>query len=195
MISTHIIPEVLLLHLYSAELETALSPTFLHTNQLTCQQRNSLDRVLQSINSWFDIFFTITPAAYIDFPFSIFSQLIRCLITIYRLTTLDDPSWDKNGVWKTVDPLLIIHRVINNLEQVAILAGLDNSDSHERDAFSRAAQMFGALRPGWETKLAQGDLLATPLQQSSDETFPLGAFGVESFDDDWFMDLLLSPNY
>lgn len=151
MISTHIIAEVLLLHLYSAELEAALSPTFLHTNQLTCQQRSSLDRALGSINSWFDIFFTITPAAYIEFPFSVFSQLIRCLITIYRLTTLDGPSWEKNGVLKTVDPLLIIHRVINNLEQVAILAGLDNSDSPERDAFSRAAQMFDALRLGWET--------------------------------------------
>jgi hypothetical protein len=44
-------------------------------------------------------------------------------------------------------------------------------------------------------KLAQGDLLAIPPQQSSDEIFLLGALGVESFEDDWFMDLLLSPNY
>ncbi|KAK9344639.1 hypothetical protein V1522DRAFT_393226 [Lipomyces starkeyi] len=61
--------EVVLLHLYSTELEAALSSTFLHSNQLTSQQR--LNAGLETIKSWLDVFFTITPAAYIGFPLHI----------------------------------------------------------------------------------------------------------------------------
>jgi hypothetical protein len=47
---------------------------------------------------------------------------------------------------------LSLDYVINNLEQVAILAELDNSDSLERDAFSRAAQMIvSPIRIGSKT--------------------------------------------
>lgn len=195
MVPTHLIAEAVFLHLYSTELEVALSPTFIHTNQLTFQQRKSLNAGLESIKSWFDVFFTITPAAYIGFSFSICSQLIRCLSTLYRLTTLYDSSWDENGVWKTADLLRILDRVINNLEQVAILAALDNSDSPERDAFSRSAQMFRSLRPGWEANLGPDDLSTIPTPQNVNGTFPPDALAVEFFDNDWLMDLLLSPNY
>jgi hypothetical protein len=186
---------VVLLHLYSVELDIALSPTFLHTNQLASQQRNSINAGLESIKSWFDIFFMTPPAAYIGFPFSILSQLVRCLVTLSRLITLDDLSWGENSVWKAVDVVLVFDRVINNLEQVAILAGLDNSDSPEGDPFSRAAPMFRALRHGLEAKLSPDDLSTVPLPQNINEMFPPDAFPVELFDDDWLMDVLLSPNY
>jgi hypothetical protein len=184
-----------LLHLYSVELDIALSPTFLLTNQLTLQQRNSINAALESIKSWFDVFFIVPPAAYIGFPFSIWSQLLRCLVTLSRLITLDDPSWDENGVWETVDVVLVFDRVINNLEQVATLAGLDNSDSPEGDPFSRAAQMFRALRHSLETRPDPDDLSTIPLPQNINEMFPPDAFPIELLDDDWLMDLLLSPNY
>ena len=195
MAPTHDMLEAVILHLYSAELETTLSPTLLHTNQLTLQQRKSLNAGLISVKSWFDVFFTITPAAYIGLPFSIFSQLVRCLIALCRLTSLDDLSCDEHGVWKTADPLLILDRVIDNLEQVPILAGLDNSDSPEKDPFSRAAQMFRSLRPVWEAKINPDELSTIPIPQNINETFPPDALTVEFFDDDWLMDLLLPPNY
>ncbi|KAI9740059.1 MAG: hypothetical protein M1818_004810 [Claussenomyces sp. TS43310] len=189
--------EVVFLHLYNAELEIALSPTFLYTDQITLQQQKYLKAGLESIKSWFDVFFTIPPAAYIGFPFSIFSQLLRCMMTLYRLMTLDGPTCDDEGVWKTVDPLLVLGRVINNMEQVAILAGLDKSESPGGDVFSRGAQMFRSLRPGWEAKLGRDDLVLStilPLQDVN-ETFLPDALGVELFDNDWLTDLLFSPNY
>lgn len=195
MAPTHNIAEAVFLHLYSTEVETTLSPAFLHTNKLTFQQRKFLNAGFISVKSWFDVFFTITPSAYIGLPFSIFSQLVRCLIALGRLTTLVDLSWDENGVWKRADPLLILDRVISNLEQVPILAGLDNSDSPEKDAFSRAAQMFRSLRPAWEAKLSADELSTIPIPQNINETFPPDALEVELFDDDWLMDLLLPPNY
>jgi len=196
MVHTHIIAEVVLLHLYSTELETALSPTFIHTNQLTFQQRESLNSSLESIKSWFDVFFTITPAAYSGFSFSITSQLIRCLVTLCKLKTLDDPSWEESDVWKTMDPLQILDRVIDNLEQVAILAGLDNSNNPEGDAFSRGAQMFRSFRLGWEARLSPNGLSNVSVSQIFNETVPPDTFAGDFFNsDDWLMDFLLSPNF
>lgn len=195
MISAYIIAEAVLLHLYSTELEIVLSPTFLHTKQLTLQQRKSVNAGIDSVKSWFDVFFTITPASYIGLPFSIFSQLVRGLITLYRLTTLDDPRWEENDLWKTADPLGVLDRVVNNLEQVAILAGLDDNDSPETDVFFRAAQMFRSLRPEWEAKLGSDGLSTISIPQNINETYPPDAFALEFFDNDWLMDLLVSPSY
>lgn len=196
MVPTHVTAEVILLHLYSTELDVALSPSIFHGAQLALHQRKSLYAGLESIKSWFDIFFTITPAAYIGFPFSIFSQLVRSLTTLYRLTTLSDPTWDDNGVWETADLLLILDRVINNMEQVAVLAGLDNRKAPERDIFSRAAQMFRSLRPGWEANLGPHNRLPStvPTAQNVSDVSLLDALGVEFFDNDWLMELLLPPS-
>ena len=144
------------------------------------------------MNSWFSVFLKIKPAAYIRFPFSIFSQLVRCLMTFYRLTTLDDRTWDENYVRKTSDPLLILDRVIKNLEQVAILAGLDNSNSPEGDIFSQLAQTFRSLRPGWEARLRQDDLVLSTIHtpQNVNEVSLPDSLGVEIFDNDWLVDLL-----
>jgi hypothetical protein len=194
MNSTYVIIEVVFLHLYSLELETALSPAFFHTNQLTLQQRKYRNAGLESINSWFEVFFTIPPAAYIGFPFSIFSQLLRCVVSLYRLTTLEDLSGNEKSNCKAMDPLLVLDRVINNLEQVHILAGLENSDSSELDEFSRSAQMLRSIRSGWEAKLGSSEPSTLLPPQNFNDSFPADALGVEVFDSDWFMDLFLSPN-
>ncbi|KIM97022.1 hypothetical protein OIDMADRAFT_169794 [Oidiodendron maius Zn] len=187
--------EIVLLHLYGIEMEMILSSAFLNNNHLTALQRESLNTGFKSLNSWFDVFFAIPATAYIGLTFSIFSQLTRCVITSYRLTTLDDPSWDKNDARNTLDPFLILDRIISNLEQVAVLAGLDSSGNPEGDIFSRSAQMFVSLRPTWEAKLQQGDSVHStiPSLQSDSEIPRLEDLGVEFFDNDWLMDLLIVP--
>jgi hypothetical protein len=195
-----ILAEVVLAHLYSAELtinETALPQVLIIANNLNFQQLKCLYACIESIKSWFEVFFTIPPTAYISFPFSIFSQLVRCLVTLYRLSTLDDPTWDKNGVWKTANLLLILDHVIDNMEQVKTLAGLDNNDSPEGDIFSRTAKLFRSIRPEWEAKLGADDLMVStiPTPQNANETPLLEALPVDFSDNEWLMDLLLSPNY
>ena len=193
--------EVVLAHLYSTELtinEISLSQMPIISDNSSFQQVECLYACVESVKSWFEVFFTIPPNAYIGFPFSIFSQLVRCLVTLYKLSTLDDPAWNKNGVRKTADLLLIFDQVINNMEQVSALAGLDNSDSVEGDVFSRTAKMFRSIRPGWEAILVGpvGPLVSTsPNLPNANETplpedFPLG-----HYDNDWLTDLFLAPNY
>jgi hypothetical protein len=186
---------VLLLHLFSTELEVTL-PSLPHTNLLTSQQRNSLDAGLESTKSWICVFLAIAPEAYIGFPFSVFSQLVRCLTTLFHIRTLDDPTWNRSEVWKTVDVLLILDTVIGNMEQVPIRAGLDNGGSQEGDFFTQVAHLLRSLRPTWEAKLRPGDLaFATipSLQDANGIDLP-DSLAMEYFDNDWLTELFLPSN-
>ena len=188
---THVIAEVVLLHLHSTLLEVTLSSTFLHTNQIRAKQRNCLTKGLDSLKSWFAVFFSIPPADYIGFPFSIFSQLIRCLKALYQLKTLDLLAWG-DVVWDLADPLLILDRVISNMKQVTISAGLRNAGTSE-DIFSPVTQVFLSLRPEWETRLQPADMTVGTASLSpldTVETSLLDSFGMNFFDDDWLTNAL-----
>lgn len=192
--------EVVLAHFYSTELtinEIALSQVPIITNHSNFEQLKCLYACIESIKSWFEVFFTIPPVAYIGFPFSIFSQLVRCLVTLYRLSTLNDPAWDKDGVRKTADLLLILDHVISNMEQVTTAAELDNNDSVDGDIFSRTAKMFRSIRVGWEAKLVPDDLTVSPISrpQSVNEIPLPETFPVDISDNDWLMDFLLAPSF
>ena len=200
MVFSDTMAEVVLAHLYSTELtvhEIALSQVPINTNDSNFEQLKRLYACVESTKSWFEVFFSIPPTDYIGFPFSIFSQLVRCLVTLYRLSTLNDPAWDKNGVREAADLLLILDQVINNMEQVANLAGLDNNDSTEGDVFSRTAKKFRSIRPEWEAKLGSNDLIVPtmPPPENANETPLPEAFPVDFADNDWMMEFLLAPNF
>ncbi|KAI4285158.1 MAG: hypothetical protein L6R35_004724 [Caloplaca aegaea] len=193
--------EIVLAHFYSTQLtinETVLSSLPSSNNQADFQPVERLYACIESVKSWFEIFFTIPPIAYVGFPFSIFSQLVRCLSTLYRLSTLEDPAWERKSVQKTADLLVIFDQVIKNMEQVAAIAGQDNNGSIGEDTFSRTAKMFRSIRPGWEAKLGGLDSETV----STLPTLPVGTdiplpevTLTEPMDKDWLMDLFLPPNY
>lgn len=184
----------MLAHLYSTELtinEIALSNAPIISNNSDFQRLESLYACLNSIKSWFDVFFTIPPAAYIGFPFSVCSQLVHCLVALYRLSTLDDPAWDNDIVRNTANLLLILDQVANNIRQVTELAGLD-SDRTEWNVFTRGGKMVESLRLGWEAKLAVGPTApAISTRQNVDESIPK-ALPIDFSDDSWLTDILVS---
>jgi len=185
---------VVLAHLYSTEItinEIALSKAPIVSNNSDFQRLESLYGCLNSIKSWFDIFFTIPLAAYVGFSFSMFSQLGHCLIALYKLSTLDDPAWDKDIVRNTANLPLILDQIANNMGQVAKLAAL-SSDSTEVDVFTKAAKMAESVRLRWEAKLAVEP--TGPTRQNMDETI-LEALPMDFSDDAWLTDMLVSWDY
>ena len=197
VVSSNALIEVVLAHLYSSELtinEIALSQMPINTKHSSFKQLKILHACVESIKSWFEVFFTIPHNDYVGFPFSIFSQLVHCLVILYRLSTLDDPAWDKNGVQETADLLLIVDQLINKLDYAAAKLVID--DSPEADVFSRTAKKLRSIRLEWEAKLRPDDLTVStiPNPQIANETpFPED-FPMDFPDNDWMMDFLLTSN-
>ena len=138
----------------------------------------------------------IPPAGYVSFSFAIFSQVSRCLLALYRLATLDAPNWDKNLVQQTANPLSILNRLVNALEQVPAVVGIDNSNYPNGDLFSRSAQILRSLRPEWESKLGSDDMV--PVEPSTHDLNGIqmpdaSFFGDDSLYDSWFMELMSCP--
>jgi len=110
------------------------------SSHLDIQDVESNYASLRSLKSWFDLFFAIPPSRYTGFPFSIYSQILRCIMALYRLSTLDDPAWDKRVARNTADIPLIIQQLAANLRA--------------SDVYPRYAEAFDVKRAVWENKVA-----------------------------------------
>ena len=199
--------EVVNAHFYNTELainEVALSQTPIVSNHPNFEQLECLYACVVSIKSWFDVFFKIPPAAYVGFPFSIFSQLVRCLVALYRLSTLADPAWNKDGVRRTADLLPIMDHLIGNMERASTQAGYSDNrkGTDTEDVFSRTAKAFRSMRSGWEARLrpVSGPVISidTPigsLPNHNDDMALSDQFPVDLSNDDWMMDFLMAPNH
>lgn len=120
---------------------------------------------------------------------------MRCLSLLHSVSTLDDPAWNKEDVRATADVLTILDRVSSNLEQVPILAGINDQDTPEGDIlegdiFARTARFFRSLRPVWAAKLGQqggaADFAAID-PQTAGADMNLTAFDLDWLNDDWVM--------
>jgi hypothetical protein len=129
-----------------------------------------LSRHVQAARAWFDIFFGLEPATYTMFGFSIWAQLSHLVVSIYRLTLLNEPWWDKDMVTRTIDLSQVLDEMLNRVGSRSQPAG------SEEDADNRVA-MFYLVKSIRAIKAAWGPLLApkpTGKATTSTESFDVG---------------------
>ncbi|PYH99003.1 hypothetical protein BO71DRAFT_343864 [Aspergillus ellipticus CBS 707.79] len=132
-----------------------LKPPTPPSTTLNFQQLESLHVCLESVKTWISVFLAIPPAEYDSFPFSIFAQIARNLAALYRLSTLDDPAWDKGFVRRTVDIMSVMDRLIGNLGQAAALAKMEGmGDGEDNDALFYSIGKYETVRMAWGAKFA-----------------------------------------
>ncbi|KAJ5995144.1 hypothetical protein N7481_002121 [Penicillium waksmanii] len=156
-------------------------------------QSDRLYIAFTSAQAWLDILFMIPPAEYVGFTFAIFAQISRCLLILYRIATLGSPAWYEDHLLKTTNPLSLLNRIINSLEQVPIIAGLDSHEDLDGDVFSRSAKLLRSFQPEWEAKLGSDHIISDiSSMQNVDWMDFSGDFGDDIMYNGWFMDLMSS---
>jgi hypothetical protein len=186
--------EILLLHFYSTELsvhEVVLSKTLVLSNGPNFHRLESLYTCLQATKSWFDIFATFSPALCVGFSMSIFAQLAHCLVALYRLSTLEDPDWDRSLVRETLNFSYVLDQVVKKVAQVKIVVGLDHGSPEDNDVFSETARRISSIKAWWDAKL---------VEDSSERNNPivderLGEAPAVFSDDEWLTDMLGLRDY
>jgi hypothetical protein len=104
------------------------------------------------------------------FGFSIWAQLSHLVVSIYRLTLLNEPWWDKDMVTRTIDLSQVLDEMLNRVGSRSQPAG------SEEDADNRVA-MFYLVKSIRAIKAAWGPLLApkpTGKATTSTESFDVG---------------------
>jgi hypothetical protein len=182
------------LFLHSTELtinEGALNQAPTVSDTTDFQILEGLFTCLKSIDAWFRVFFAMPPLVNIGLSLAMFHQISHCLSSLFRLMKIQDISWDRDAVRKTIDVFTVLDNFANCMENLPELAGLVNNGP-DINVFSRASKTMRALKANWEAEMATGELgiLSGPSQYMR-EAVP-DDLTINLFDDQWLPDIFVS---
>ncbi|KAI1652384.1 putative C6 transcription factor [Daldinia decipiens] len=150
-IVTNIISEILIAQIHYTELcinETIHTPNSqlplmgAGSNTIGLERLVCLWRSVNAIKSWLDIFFTLSPSELRGLSFLFWAQMARCVVVLYRLSTIEDSAWDCKAVRDHVD-----------LE----LAGRETGQHLDGNIFVQLAKLLQKFRSWVITKIMLDD--------------------------------------
>ncbi|RAL07884.1 transcription factor domain-containing protein [Aspergillus homomorphus CBS 101889] len=121
---------------------------------MNSQRLGHLYACLHVVKQFLDLFFTIAPADYTSLALPYLTQVSHCLVTLFRLSTLEYPGWDKAAVRSSVDLLVIAEQIATRMGQVAAAVCM-RSERSNGDPFSKLGMMMQKLRGEWAVRLPE----------------------------------------
>lgn len=118
------------------------------------QRIESMFSCLKAIRGWYDIFFSVPHIDFPGIPFTFYMQLSSIQIALYRLTTSEDPSWDKDLVRNTADLLSLLNQVNDKFLAVGQAYEM-RCDDPEGTVFAKGAKIVKNIRNSWEPVLSR----------------------------------------
>ncbi|KAK4654465.1 hypothetical protein QC762_403520 [Podospora pseudocomata] len=131
-----------------------ISPT---TTVPDLQRYAAMEACLNAIKDWFDRHFSIPSYVYIGMTFSYWCHMAHCLLSLYRLSVLDDPAWDRRAVRNKLDLLRICDQLKLGFEELSAKRRLDSGPTIEEDGFTKFNMMLRTMKSGWVAELAAID--------------------------------------
>ncbi|KAJ5713761.1 uncharacterized protein N7483_010942 [Penicillium malachiteum] len=197
-IPQHLLQEdTVMMYLENAELvihEWAIqTPALPHSPEL--QRLESLCAALHATKRWLDIWLSIPPELYYGLPFTMFFQFSRALMSLFKLSTLEDPSWDRNVVRNTANVLEILDQIHFNMNKTAEMVVAANDQ--DLSIFEKGVKMITSIKQGWEPKLMEvwyPSLPPSGLSGTGDEFVPpapdlSNLMSLNGLDDAWMMEI------
>ncbi|ENH70615.1 hypothetical protein FOC1_g10012547 [Fusarium oxysporum f. sp. cubense race 1] len=143
------------LQAHSLATEIQINSVGLFMQNIPVNQRiESMYSCLQAIRSWYDVFFGIPPEDVPGAPFAIYIQLSQVQIALYRLTTSEDPAWDKELVRNTADLLVLLDQVVEFFTRLDSVYKMKASQGEET-VFVMGAKIMNNIRISWEPTLSR----------------------------------------
>ncbi|CAG8173321.1 unnamed protein product [Penicillium salamii] len=194
-IPSHLQTHTVQMYYYSAEFtinELALGPsTIPHLPDL--QRLESLHTSLQATKIWLNIWLDLRAVEYMQVSSIVFFQWARAILNLYRLTTLDDPTWSKSVVRETADVLDFLNKSIAAIKEYPEYLRFE--EGKDINLLEKGLKMTEALKSNWEPKLIELWGLPMPANDTdasmihSDDALPPG-LSLPQIDDSWMMEFL-----
>ncbi|KAL2126720.1 hypothetical protein VTI74DRAFT_348 [Chaetomium olivicolor] len=121
------------------------------------QRYEAMEGCLSAIRDWFNRHFSIPSYVYIGMTFSYWWNMCHCLLTLSRLSILDDPQWDRRAIRDRIDLLAICDQLKVGFEEVATQRRMDAGSTVEEDNFSKFIKMVRTMRNNWAPELAAAE--------------------------------------
>lgn len=154
------------------------------------QRLESLCVCLNAAKGWFDVYLSIPAKLYLGVPFTVYFQFSRALVSLYKLSILNDPAWDISVVRNTANILEILDRLAVNMK---ICADSLNITEAEWNIFAKGEKMALSIKQGWEPKLMEvwyPEVAANGMEgEFVAPNAALDTLPMNGFDDAWMMEV------
>lgn len=114
---------------------------------------NSMYSCARSIKTFYDVFFAIPAYEVAGLPFAAYVEMSHMQATLYRLTTVEDPAWDKDIIRSNTDLIYFLDKTIELFSRVDEVYPV-RTDDHDGTLFTKGAKILRNLRNSWEPILA-----------------------------------------
>ncbi|KAF5678071.1 transcription factor [Fusarium heterosporum] len=173
--------------------ETSPAPTYVF--------RNSLLGKLQAVRNGSPLHMPVTPILQAH---SLATEIQINSIALYRLTTSEDPAWDKDLVRNTADLLVLLDQVVDFLMQMNSAYKIKVNEGEET-VFVAGARIIRNIRNAWEPTLSrhlggasslstnQGAVQPISTQQSAQPTMDMTNVNMMDFGDVTWMSDVFGP--
>jgi hypothetical protein len=185
----------ILFYLANAELvihEVALrAPSTPNSPEL--HRLESLYTSLHAAKSWLDLWLSVPTEKYMGVSFTIFFQFSRALVSLYRLSILEDPAWDKALVRNTANVLEYLDKMAYMMKKCADHLAVPHQP--EWNIFEKGKMMVQCIKEGWEPKLMEvwyPSLPSNGVENTLDPPNPAilaDILPMNGFDDAWMMEV------
>ncbi|KAK2596075.1 hypothetical protein N8I77_013582 [Diaporthe amygdali] len=150
------------LHMYATEviineLAINLPPSTNHTDVINRLER--LQKCLKAVEDWFDTYMRTPPSMALGGTFHLFVQLVHCLVTLIKLSKLDDfPPWDPAEVRRRLDIFDLFDRLSARMESIRTAVGIREDDEREESIWSKSAKVMLMMKTGVQTDFASAGI-------------------------------------
>ncbi|KXG47021.1 Cytochrome P450 [Penicillium griseofulvum] len=190
---------VILMCLYNAEIiinEISMGAPAI-ANLPDFHRLDSLYTSLQASKGWLDVWLELEGEEYLQLSCVIFFQFTRAIVTLYKLTVLDDPVWSKTMVRDTANILEYLNRNEAVIRKCPDYITFD--ESKEMNLLEKGLGIIQGMRMNWEPKLTE--MWGIPANNGidsgmvqSDAILPdIMPFG--GIDESWMMEFLGQYHY
>ncbi|KOS48852.1 hypothetical protein ACN38_g137 [Penicillium nordicum] len=187
---------VILLFLYNAEIiinELSIgTPAISHSPDP--HRLDSLYTTLRATKGWLDVWIEFEAEEYLQLSCIIFFQFTRGIVSLYRLTVLEDPAWSQSMVRDTANILEYLNKNEAIIRRCPEYITFDHS--REMNLLEKGLRMIQGMRMNWEPKLSEmwrsdmpGDNGINSGMIQSDAVLP-DVMPVDEIDEAWMMDFL-----
>ena len=151
-----------------------------YSNQLIC------------LKDWWQLFLSISPDQFPDVSFPVLTQLIHCIVSLFRLTILPHPDWDRFLARDTADITEYLKKFADIAEDSHQQVGLlcDRSD----DILSKTAKTMRKLRQFFLNMMVMNDLIAIGSEEPAldfGEPIP-DMMDLDFWSNQWLADMIVS---
>lgn len=106
-----------------------------------------LQSILESVERWLNLFLEMPSIYWAGVSVDTFAQFTHSLVVLLRLTTLEEPGWDRDDVRRRVDVFAILDRACERVDQIPGELGLvDSADGQRSGLFFKTNYLFRAIK-------------------------------------------------